>query len=81
VLPDLETLLNAVSQGYQSPAIVARAVAYLMATNSRHGDLIYVCEGKFKEIEKSILAPAYETIKGASLSDDEVLAKVQALGG
>jgi NAD(P)-dependent dehydrogenase (short-subunit alcohol dehydrogenase family) len=73
VLPDLENL--------QSPAVVARTVAYLMASKTRHGDLIYVCEGKFKEIEKSILAPAYETIKGASLSDDEVLAKVQALAG
>jgi hypothetical protein len=51
-----------------------------MATKKRHGDLIYVCEGKFKEIEKAILAPAYQSIKGASLSDDEVLAKVQALG-
>jgi short-subunit dehydrogenase len=81
VLPDLENLLNAVSQNFQSPAVVARTVAYLMASKTRHGDLIYVCEGKFKEIEKSILAPAYETIKGASLSDDEVLAKVQALAG
>jgi NAD(P)-dependent dehydrogenase (short-subunit alcohol dehydrogenase family) len=81
VLPDLETLLNAVSQNFQSPAVVARSVAYLMASKTRHGDLIYVCEGKFKEIEQSILRPAYETIKGASLSDDEVLAKVQALAG
>lgn len=80
VLPDLKTLLDAVSQACQSTDVVARAVAYLMATKSRHGEIIFVCEGKFKEIENSVLAPAYESIKGDSLSDDAVLAKVMALG-
>ncbi|EAT85075.1 hypothetical protein HBI56_075520 [Parastagonospora nodorum] len=80
VLPDLKTLLAAVSQDCQSTDVVARAVAYLMATKSRHGDLIFVCDGKFKEIEKAVLAPAYETIKGDAPSDDAVLAKVLALG-
>lgn len=80
VLPDLKTLLAAVSHDCQSTDVVARAVAYLMATKSRHGDLIFVCDGKFKEIEKAVLAPAYETIKGDAPSDDAVLAKVLALG-
>jgi NAD(P)-dependent dehydrogenase (short-subunit alcohol dehydrogenase family) len=80
VLPDLKGLLDAVSQSCQPPSVVARAVAYLMASKSRHGDLIFACDGKYTEIEKSVLRPAYESIKGSSLSDDEVLAKVLALG-
>lgn len=51
-----------------------------MVDKSRHGELIFASDGKFTEIEKSILAPAYEKIKGeSSLSDDAVLAKVMAL--
>jgi NAD(P)-dependent dehydrogenase (short-subunit alcohol dehydrogenase family) len=79
VLPDLETLLSAVSVEAQPTSVVARAVAYLMASKTRHGDMIYVCDGKFKEIEKAILNPAYNAIRGSSLSDDEVLARVFAL--
>ena len=81
VLPDLKNLLAAVSQRCQPTSVVARAAAYLMATKSRHGEVIFVCDGKYTEIEKAVLAPAYETIKGESLSDDAVLAKVMALGG
>jgi hypothetical protein len=51
-----------------------------MADKSRRGDLIFVCDGKYTEIEKSVLAPAYATIKGDGPSDDAVLAKVMALG-
>lgn len=61
--------------------MVAKAAAYLMVDEKRHGEVIFVCEGKFKEIEKAILAPAYEKIKGDKLSDDEVLAKIFALAG
>jgi NAD(P)-dependent dehydrogenase (short-subunit alcohol dehydrogenase family) len=80
VLPDLKNLLAAVSQSCQSTDVVARAAAYLMANRSRQGEIIFVCDGKYTEIEKSVLAPAYESIKGDSLSDDAVLAKVMALG-
>lgn len=80
VLPDLKNLLAAVSQDCQPTSVVARAVAYLFADKSRHGDVIFVCDGKYTEIEKAVLAPAYESIKGDSLSDDQVLAKVMALG-
>ena len=81
VLPDLKDLLAAVSHNCQSTLVVARAAAYLMASKSRHGDLIYVCDGRYTEIEKTVLAPAYETIKGDSPSDDAVLEKLMALGG
>ncbi|PVI01154.1 NAD(P)-binding protein [Periconia macrospinosa] len=81
VLPDLKNLLAAVLQDCQPASVVARAVAYLMADKSRHGDVVFVCDGKYTEIEKAVLAPAYNSIKGNSPSDDEVLAKVFALGG
>lgn len=81
VLPDLKDLLAAVSEVCQPTSVVARAVVYLMATKSRHGEVIFVRDGKYKEIERAVLAPAYQTIKGDTLSDDDVLAKVSALGG
>jgi NAD(P)-dependent dehydrogenase (short-subunit alcohol dehydrogenase family) len=81
VLPDLKNLLAAVSQDCQPASVVARAAIFLMADKTRHGDVIFVCDGKFTEIEKAVLAPAYESIKGDALSDDAVLAKVYALGG
>ncbi|EMD64776.1 hypothetical protein GGP41_002951 [Bipolaris sorokiniana] len=81
VLPDLKNLLAAVSHDCQTPDVVARAVAYLMADKSRHGELIFASNGKYTEIQNTILAPAYEAIKGDDLSDDAVLAKVMALAG
>jgi NAD(P)-dependent dehydrogenase (short-subunit alcohol dehydrogenase family) len=81
VLPDLKNLLAAVSQDCMPPSVVARAAAYLMATKSRHGEIIFVCDGRFTEIQKAVLAPAYDSIKGDAPSDDAVLAKVMALGG
>ncbi|KAF2028482.1 NAD(P)-binding protein [Setomelanomma holmii] len=81
VLPDLKDLLAAVSEVCQPTSVVARAAAYLMATKSRHGEVIFVRDGKYKEIEKAVLRPAYDSIKGDTLSDDDVLAKVSALGG
>ncbi|USP73577.1 hypothetical protein yc1106_00851 [Curvularia clavata] len=79
VLPDLKNLLAAVSHDCQSAAVVARAVAYLMADKSRHGELIFASNGKYTEIEKTILAPAYASIKGDDLSDDAVLAKAYGI--
>ncbi|KAK1909722.1 hypothetical protein P3342_007894 [Pyrenophora teres f. teres] len=79
VLPNLKDLLAAVSEDCQAPSVVAKVATYLMVDKSRHGELIFVSGGKFTEIEKSILAPAYEKIKGDALSDDAILAKVMAL--
>ncbi|KAF2017902.1 NAD(P)-binding protein [Aaosphaeria arxii CBS 175.79] len=81
VLPDLKNILAAVSQGCQPASVVARAVAYLFVEKSRHGDVIFICDGKYTEVEKTILAPAYDTIRGEHPTDDEVLARVFALGG
>lgn len=52
-----------------------------MVDGQRQGDVVFVCDGKYKEIEKSILAPAYAQIKGDMPSDDDVLAKVFAMAG
>lgn len=61
----------------QPALVVARAAAYLMADGSRQGDVIYVAEGKYKEVEKSILLPAFDKIRGdGSLNDDEVLGQL-----
>lgn len=81
VLPNLKDLLAAVSQDCQPTSVVARAVAYLFTSKTRQGETIFVSDGKYTEIEKAVLAPAYESIKGDSLSDDQVLAKVLALSG
>jgi hypothetical protein len=80
VLPDVAGIMKAVGHDSQSPLVVARAAAYLMADTTRNGEVIFVADGKYKEIEKSILAPAYETIKGDSPSDDEILKRIFALG-
>ncbi|KAK7178890.1 hypothetical protein DPSP01_014199 [Paraphaeosphaeria sporulosa] len=61
----------------QTPAVVARSVALLMADEMRHGQLIYSVQGKFSEIEESVLLPAAKTIVG-DISEDLVLTKVQA---
>jgi hypothetical protein len=81
VLPDLGDLLKAVDYNAQSTEVVARGAAYLFVDEQRHGEVVFVCEGKYKEIEKAILAPAYEKVKGEGPSDDEVLARIFALAG
>ncbi|PTB37065.1 uncharacterized protein TrAFT101_010798 [Trichoderma asperellum] len=80
VLPDLEGLMRGISHVPQPALVVARAAAYLMADASRQGDVIYVADGKYKEIEKTVLFPAYETIKGeGNPTDDEVLKRLLEL--
>lgn len=59
---------------------VARAAAFLMADSSRNGNVIHVQLGKYKEIDESVLLPAYESIKGPDYpGEDEVLRRLQAL--
>lgn len=81
VLPDLGNLLKAVNYEAQSAEVVARGAALLFVDEKRNGEAIFVCGGKFKEIEKAILAPAYDKVKGDGPSDDEVLARIMALEG
>jgi hypothetical protein len=82
VLPDIEGLLKAVSHESQAPLVVARGAAHLMVDGTKHGDVVYVADGKFKEIEKAVLKPAFETILGeGNPTDDEILRRILALAG
>ncbi|KAI9649911.1 hypothetical protein NHQ30_002496 [Ciborinia camelliae] len=80
VLPDLDGIMAAISHKAQPTIVVARAAAYFMTTTSREGDILFVAEGKYTEIEQSILAPAYAAIKGDGPTDDQILERILALG-
>lgn len=81
MLPDLGDLLKAVNYDAQSTAVVARAAAYLMVDGERKGDVVFVCGGRYKEIEHAVLRPAYDQVRGDGPSDDEVLERIFALAG
>ena len=79
VVPSMDIIMPGISQPSQAPLVVARAAAYLMATKDRQGEVVYVADGKYTEIEKAVLFPAYEKIKGeGNKTDDEVLANILA---
>ncbi|KFY25666.1 hypothetical protein V493_04531 [Pseudogymnoascus sp. VKM F-4281 (FW-2241)] len=74
VIPSMDVIMSGISQATQAPLVVARAAVYLMATKERQGEVVYVADGKYAEIEKAILFPAYEKIKGeGNKTDDQVL--------
>ncbi|GJC81487.1 (-)-trans-carveol dehydrogenase [Colletotrichum tofieldiae] len=80
VLPDLKGLMEKIGVEIQSAEAVARGAAFLMADNSRNGHVIHVQLGKYKEIDESVLLPAFESIKGPDYpSEDEVLRRLQEL--
>jgi hypothetical protein len=78
----MDGLMKGISHEAQASSVVARAAAYMMVDASRHGNVIYVSDGKYKEIEKAVLWPAFESIKGeGNPSDDEILERILALAG
>ncbi|GKT44318.1 short-chain dehydrogenase/reductase ATR9 [Colletotrichum spaethianum] len=80
VLPDLKGLMEKVGVEIQPANAVARGAALLMADNSRNGHVIHVQLGRYKEIDESVLLPAFESIKGPDYpSEDEVLRRIQEL--
>jgi NAD(P)-dependent dehydrogenase (short-subunit alcohol dehydrogenase family) len=80
VLPSMDAIMKGISHEAQAPLIVARAAAYLMVDASRNGNVVYVSDGKYTEIEKAVLWPAVKTIIGeGNPSDDEVLERILAL--
>ena len=80
LLPDIPGLMKGAKHEAQPGLVVARGAAYLMVDASRQGDVVFVCDGKYTEIEKAVLAPAYEAIKGAgNPSDDEILKRMLEL--
>ncbi|UPL00595.1 hypothetical protein LCI18_011529 [Fusarium solani-melongenae] len=62
----------------QSPEAVARGAAILMADKSRHGHLLHIANGKYKEVDEAILLPAYEKILDGSESEDETYVRLLA---
>jgi hypothetical protein len=72
--------MKAISHQAQPTLVVARAAAYLMVDTARNGEVVYVADGKCKEIEKAVLWPAYLSIKGdGNPSDDEILERILGL--
>lgn len=73
--------MKAISHSSQPTLVVARAAALLMVDASRNGEVIYIADGTYKEIEKAVLEPAYLTkIKGEGApTDDQILERIQGL--
>lgn len=63
----------------QPASAVARAAALMMADTSRHGNLLHVSCGKYKEIDDAVLLPAFDTIKGDYPGEDDVLERLLAV--
>lgn len=74
IIQNMEAVMSQISYQPQPDSAVARCAALLMVDTSRHGEAIFVSEGKYKEVEKAVLLPAYDSIKGeGKLSDDDVV--------
>jgi len=80
ILPDLDGIMSAIKYHTQPAIVIAKAATYLLVNQYSHGDVVFVSDGKYTEIEKAILAPAYATVKGDSPTDDEILERILALG-
>lgn len=78
LLPDFGNSLVKAHHPGQTVEQVARGIIYTMAATSRHGEAIFIAGGKYKEVQKAILYPAYEKIKGDGPSDDEVMGRLYA---
>ncbi|KAK7414012.1 hypothetical protein QQX98_007123 [Neonectria punicea] len=77
VLPDLKGLMAKIGVELQPASAVARGAALLMADESRNGNVIHVQCGKYKEIDESVLLPAFKSILGPDYpSEDEVLRRL-----
>ena len=68
-------LLDSIGIKSQSPDVVARSVAVLMADEKRQGQLIYSSLGRYSEIEESVLLPQVKVIVGEQ-SDNEVVSQM-----
>jgi NAD(P)-dependent dehydrogenase (short-subunit alcohol dehydrogenase family) len=68
--------ISAIGKKTQGPDVVARKVALLMADNKRNGQLIYSHDGKYKEIEESILMKAVDDILDGEIGDDLVVERM-----
>ncbi|KAE9966853.1 hypothetical protein EG328_004364 [Venturia inaequalis] len=81
LLPSFSAIMQGVNHRSQDGSVVARCAIHLMLDATRNGEAVFVADGRFVEVEKAVLAPAYEGIKGVGPSDDEVFARILALSG
>ncbi|KAK8137144.1 hypothetical protein PG984_005084 [Apiospora sp. TS-2023a] len=66
-------MLGKISDNVVSGTAVARGAAHLMADITRHGHVVYVDNGRYREIEEAVILPAYRSIIGESEADDDAL--------
>jgi hypothetical protein len=68
----------------QEPILVAKGAAFLMADESRKGQMIHISKGRYREVEESIMLPAAERVVGVEngeVMEDDTLAKIiEAMG-
>ncbi|KAK2666992.1 Short-chain dehydrogenase/reductase SDR [Fusarium oxysporum f. sp. vasinfectum] len=79
VVPSLKSLLNSINVDVQPASVVARCAVYLMADTTMNGQVVHVQGGKYTEVDKAVLIPAYRKIKGDDYpSEDEVFERLAA---
>ncbi|KAK5121997.1 hypothetical protein LTR85_004569 [Meristemomyces frigidus] len=71
-----EAITHALGSGVQTPEVVARSAALLMADNARQGQLIYSWQGRFMEIEEGVLMKAGAEIVGDNEGEDAAIVKL-----
>ena len=67
-----EAMVNAFGDAVQTPDVVARSAAVLMADKSRQGQMIYSVTGRFFEIEEGMLLKTTKEIVG-EVGDDKIV--------
>lgn len=74
--------MQGISHQPQPGLVVARCAAYYMTNASKHGEVVYVSDGKYTEIENAVFWPAAQSIIGEGKpSDDQILERLFALAG
>lgn len=72
-------IMESVGVETQEPVLVGRAAAYLMADETKKGQMIHVAKGKYREVEESIMLPAAEKVvdvENGGIMEDDTLAKI-----
>ncbi|TID26370.1 levodione reductase [Venturia nashicola] len=80
LLPSFSAIMEGVKHRSQDSSLVAKCAIHLFLDANRNGEGVFVADGRFVEVDKAILQPAYERIKGEGPSDDEIFGRILALG-
>lgn len=78
-----EKIMNELGVTMQPPEDPARTALLLMADDSRNGQMLNSAEGKFKEIEESVLVPAAHEIVGKDrpMEDTTLMRMLELMDG